>query len=503
MSGTGPLVVVGDALLDRDVDGTADRVCPEAPALVLTEHANAGRPGGAGLAAALAAAERADVVLVTGMAADPASAQLRAALADAGVTVQPLPVPGTTAEKIRLRSDGRLLLRLDRGGAGEPPDRLSPPAAAAIRDAAAVLVSDYGRGLTRNPRIRAALAATGAPVVWDPHPLGAPAVSGTRLLTPNEPELASVTGRELPDRGERGQWLAAVGASAQELRRRWRTGAVAVTLGADGALLCHAGPTPLVVPAPSAVGDSCGAGDRFAAAATRALAEGALVSEAVEAAVAAASAYVTGQAPVHAGVTAATRGDTDTGRTEPGTDAPAAHGGDAVEAGVLVRRVRERGGTVVATGGCFDLLHAGHLSTLETARSLGDCLVVCINSDASVSRLKGADRPLTPQQDRVRILAALGCVDAVVVFDEPTPEPVLSWLRPDVWVKGGDYTDGTPSDPDLPEAEPVRGWGGQTVIVPYLDGRSTTHMIAAARAGASRPADGGRSSAPSDHRTRT
>jgi len=129
----------------------------------------------------------------------------------------------------------------------------------------------------------------------------------------------------------------------------------------------------------------------------------------------------------------------------------------------------------VATGGCFDLLHVGHLATLRAARKLGDCLIVCLNSDDSVRGLKGPERPLNPQADRSRLLAALDCVDAVVVFDEATPEAVLTWLRPDVWVKGGDYD-------SVPESELVRRWGGQTVFVPYLDGRSTTSTIAAAQA---------------------
>jgi rfaE bifunctional protein nucleotidyltransferase chain/domain len=144
-------------------------------------------------------------------------------------------------------------------------------------------------------------------------------------------------------------------------------------------------------------------------------------------------------------------------------------------AGRLMAEVRARGGTVVATGGCFDLLHLGHLATLQAARRLGDCLIVCLNSDASVARLKGPDRPLNGEADRSRLLAALDCVDAVVIFDEPTPEAVLSWLRPEVWVKGGDYA-------EVPEASLVERWGGRTVIVPYLDGRSTTRTIAAAQA---------------------
>lgn len=479
MSPARRLVVVGDTLLDRDVDGTAERVCPDAPALVLTERARVDRPGGAGLAALLAARDDLEVVLVTGLAADPAGTQLSRLLSSAGVSVEPLPLPGATPQKVRLHAGGRLLLRLDRGGDGQVPGPPTDRALAALRSAAAVLVSDYGRGLTRQPALRQALAQAGAPVVWDPHPGGAPAVPGTRLATPNEPELATLTGRTVPARGERGPRLAAVARNAEELRRRWRTGAVAVTLASDGALLCHAGPTPLVVPVAAPVtGDSCGAGDRFAASAALALARGALVSEAVEAAVAAASAYV--RAGGARGVVGGEPGPG--GVADPAGPTRTAASGAEVAAG-LVARVRRRGGTVVATGGCFDLLHAGHVATLEAARRLGDCLVVCVNSDASVARLKGPDRPLMPQQDRVRLLAALGCVDAVMVFDEASPEAVLSRLQPDIWVKGGDYAGGTATGPDLPEAELMRAWGGQAVVVPYLDGRSTTNMIAAARDG--------------------
>ena len=138
----------------------------------------------------------------------------------------------------------------------------------------------------------------------------------------------------------------------------------------------------------------------------------------------------------------------------------------------MIAAVRATGGTVVATGGCFDLLHAGHIATLRAARDLGDCLVVCLNSDDSVHRLKGPARPLVPAQDRVRVLLALECVDAVVVFDEDTPETVLRRLRPDVWAKGGDY-----AGSELPEAAALRSWGGQAVVLPYVEGRSTTSLV--------------------------
>ncbi len=142
----------------------------------------------------------------------------------------------------------------------------------------------------------------------------------------------------------------------------------------------------------------------------------------------------------------------------------------------LARRVRAEGGTVVATGGCFDLLHAGHVRMLQAARALGDCLIVCLNSDESVRRLKGPDRPLVDERDRAAVLAGLGCVDAVAVFGEDDPRAILRELRPHVWAKGGDY-----AISELPEAEVLADWGGRAVIVPYVSGRSTTRLIDEAR----------------------
>ncbi|MFF5217708.1 PfkB family carbohydrate kinase [Micromonospora sp. NPDC000442] len=479
----GPLVVLGDTLLDRDIDGTVERLCPDAPVPVLDERSATDRPGGAGLAALFAAADGHDVVLVTALADDAAGARLTALLTAAGVRLYPIPLPGSTPEKIRLRASGQTLLRLDRGGRAQPCGE--PPAATleVLAEAGAILVSDYGRGVARQPTLRRMLAATPAPVVWDPHPHGPAAVPGTRLVTPNEGELFRLTGDTAT-----GARLSRVAQAARTLRDRWHAAAVAVTMGGDGSLLCHNGGAPLVVPAPAASGgDTCGAGDRFAGAATAALANGALVSEAVEEAVRLASIYVRSGGPARLPAPACAGPDN---RAAPGTTITDGHqssasGGDGREAaaGVLAR-VRADGGTLVATGGCFDLLHAGHLATLEAARRLGDCLIVCLNSDRSVADLKGPGRPVTPQADRARLLAALDCVDAVVIFDEPTPQTVLSWLRPDIWVKGGDYARGAdPDHPDLPEAAQIGKWGGQTVLVPYLDGCSTSNTIAAARAG--------------------
>ena len=232
-------------------------------------------------------------------------------------------------------------------------------------------------------------------------------------------------------------------------------------MGDDAPFLAPA--TPTAVRGPH---DACGAGDCFAAAAAQALRAGGLLTEAVTEAVRAASEFV-----ARGGASAAPSLAVP---PEPGR--PPAGPAPAGSAWDLVADVRQRGGRIVATGGCFDLLHAGHVGLLRQARRLGDCLIVCVNSDASVRALKGAGRPLVAAPDRARVLAALECVDAVIVFDEPTPAAVLDRLRPDVWVKGGDYARG-----ELAEAPVVRRYGGEVVLLPYT-GHSTSRIVAAARA---------------------
>ncbi|MCD4532563.1 D-glycero-beta-D-manno-heptose 1-phosphate adenylyltransferase [Nocardioides sp. cx-169] len=451
----GPLVVLGDSLLDADLSGTASRLAPDAPVPVLDRLEEVRRPGGAALAAAMAARSGHDVVLVTALADDADAATLAGLVADAGVRLVPVGHDGATVVKRRVRSSGQSLLRLDSGVAGTPGD-LGPDALEALAGAGAVLVSDYGHGLTDRETVRRAVAAAArrAPVVWDPHPRGSAPVAGCRLVTPNRDEASLLAGRSgLLTGGRTG--LAAIAEEAAALVRAWAAHAVAVTLGPDGALLSHGETSPSVVPAPAVrAGDTCGAGDRFASAAAVALASGAVTLEAVQDAVLAAADFVAGGGAAGLAVS---------GSSSPAPDPLAA--------------VRSSGGTVVATGGCFDLLHAGHVATLEAARALGDCLVVCLNSDHSVRRLKGPGRPLVPQQDRARVLAALAPVDAVLVFEEDTPAQVLRGLRPDVWVKGGDY-----AGAELPEAALLREWGGVSVVVPYLDGRSTTRLVSTAAA---------------------
>ena len=462
-----PLVVIGDVMLDVDRSGTVERLSPEAPVPVLRDPVDTRRPGGAALAALLAARNTfRPVVLIAPWADDDAAGQLAELL---GQQVQVIGIgwTGSTPVKTRLRAGSHPIARVDEGGRPGALAALPTAARTALTDAAAVLVADYGVGATGFPAIREALQGLSGrtPVVWDPHPRGSSPVPGTCCVTPNEPELLALSagsGAGSPPPGTPGapSPFGVLAAAANDLAARWGATSVAVTLGSRGALLCTPGGPPLMVTARALVaGDTCGAGDSFAAAAAVALADGALPSEAVEAAVQAAGRFVEqgGAAGVDAAGAPADR------PVAPGAPPPVDR---------LLARIRRSGGTVVATGGCFDLLHAGHIATLEAARAMGDCLVVVLNSDSSVRRLKGDGRPLQPQQDRARVLGALQCVDAVVIFNEDTPARVLEELQPDVWAKGGDY-----SGVELPEAAVLSRWGGQVVTVPYLAGRSTTALV--------------------------
>lgn len=458
-----PLVIIGDSMLDVDIEGTATRLSPEAPVPVVDAERIWHRPGGAGLAAALAARVDRDVVLVTALADDADGHALRALLEEAGVHVVALPLAGATVCKTRIRAAGQSMLRLDHGDGTAAGTELPGAVAEVVNRARAVCVADYGRGVSVHPGVRALLTEVvdRVPVVWDPHPRGAAPVPGCWLVTPNQSEAERFS--------ERGDSDAH---SAERLRQRWRAHAVCVTLGAGGAVLAsEAGSVHIPVPAAAGVSagcrDTCGAGDRFAVAATQAFGAGDHAAAAVGAAVEAASRFVATGGAV--GVSRAVA----VGGNRGGPTRSDALTGDVVD---VRDRLRRRGGTLVATGGCFDLLHTGHVRLLHQARQLGDALVVLLNSDDSVRALKGPGRPVMAAEDRARVLAALACVDAVVIFGESSPEAALERLRPDVWVKGGDYTEN-----DLPEAGVVRRHGGEVVLLPTVAGYSSSNLIAAAR----------------------
>jgi len=446
-----PVVIVGDVILDRDLNGRATRLCPDAPVPVVDADTTLSSPGGAGLAALMCA--RIDRVprvrLVAPLADDPDGDIIRADLGD--VDLVPLGHSGTTRTKTRIRGDGQTLLRVDDGGPGRPVD-VDPGVVAAALAHGVVLVSDYGAGTTRDEVIRAGIArkARVGTVVWDPHPRGGTPVPGCTLVTPNHAEArgaALALGLDVDT--DRADELAAA------LREAWEAHAVSVTAGGDGAWFADADGCRLIPTRRREAGDPCGAGDRYSVAAASALSRGEAVSTAVGRAGAAASTWVSD------GGAAGFRGR---GNQPP----PSPLDGFAHR----IEQVRRSGGVIVATGGCFDVLHAGHAQYLRAARELGDLLVVLLNSDDSVRRLKGPTRPVMAEADRRHLLEALACVDAVVVFDEDDPRTALEEIRPDIWVKGDDYRNRA-----MPEAPLVQGWGGRTEFIPLSPGRSTTSVL--------------------------
>ena len=306
---TGPIVVMGDLLLDRDVTGEVARLSPDAPVPVLTEMSTVERPGGAGLAATLLAHDGLPVVLVCAVGTDPAGQLVRSLLAAAGVEVVELPYDGPTPEKVRFATGTHQLLRMERGTApGTFPNR--PISLRGLLDRApAVLVSDYGRGVTSVTAVRRDLAALDrtTPVVWDPHPRGATPLPGASLVCPNRREATGFCARHgaelhdaagAPPAGAEDSVVQAAAAEARLLRGTWHARAVAVTLGGQGAVLADGEQSSSVITAPAIhSGDTCGAGDRFAASAAAAFGGGATARHAVQEAVTRASHYVCAGGP--------------------------------------------------------------------------------------------------------------------------------------------------------------------------------------------------------------
>lgn len=452
---TGPMVIVGDSLLDIDIEGTADRLSPDAPVPVVDVRRSWHRPGGAGLAALIAAQASEEVVLITAMAADDAGEVLRDLL-DPVLDVRPLQLRGSTVCKTRVSATGVPMVRLDTGD-GRAEGALIPPAVIeALAQASAIVVSDYGRGVTSLPSLRERLThrAAQVPLVWDPHPAGAEPVPGCALVTPNAAEAARFS--QTDD----------LGIQASRLCDRWEAQAVAITRGDRGASVTEresrtTSTVPLLDRRARLRPDTCGAGDAFATAAAEALRAGADAHAAVRAAVDWAAAYV--NAGAAASFSTAARN-----AFLPGSDTSSERS-DPFE---LADRIRRTSGRLVATGGCFDLLHRGHVSLLERARALGDALIVCLNSDSSIRQAKGPSRPVVGQEDRARVLHALAAVDGVVIFDEETPAALLAKLQPDIWVKGTDY-----ANRPMPEAAVIRQFGGQIVLVPVVPGYSTSRLV--------------------------
>jgi D-beta-D-heptose 7-phosphate kinase / D-beta-D-heptose 1-phosphate adenosyltransferase len=468
------VLVLGDALLDEYVVGSAMRMCREGPAAAVQVSGRRCEPGGAANVAANAAALGADVSFLSVVGDDPDAQALCSALESAGVRDCDLVVePGRrTVVKRRVVVDHQLLLRLDDGEAQAlapiTATELSAKLAALHPQVTAVVVSDYGYGTVHEAlldQIAALQRQFPRVLVIDSHdprrfrPVGATAVK------PNYEEVRpllttdgdGVHDRPVLSRAER------VARDAVHLLDVTGAGVVAVTLDVDGAVVCEHGQAPYRTHAGSqAPGGACGAGDSYTAALALALAAGAGTATAAEVAQAAAVVVTAREG------TCVCSADELRHRLWTGTSTVL----PLDEVARLVAFHRRHGRRVVFTNGCFDLLHRGHVDLLRRAKALGDVLVVGLNSDRSIQRLKGPDRPVNPLEDRADVLAALGCVDHITAFDDEVASSLVDLLEPDVYVKGGDYT------PEmLPEAPHVEAYGGVVRILPYVENRSTTSII--------------------------
>ncbi|WP_223635715.1 bifunctional D-glycero-beta-D-manno-heptose-7-phosphate kinase/D-glycero-beta-D-manno-heptose 1-phosphate adenylyltransferase HldE [Corallococcus sp. EGB] len=457
------VLVVGDVMLDRYWHGSASRLSPEAPVPVVRVERDECRPGGAANVAVNVAAlgARATVVGITGEDAD--GGALRARLEEAGVCARLVQALGVrTVTKLRVLGARQPLIRLDfeDGLPGGHEAGLLERFVPLLADASAVVVSDYGKGTLREPRgfIQAARAA-GRPVLVAPKGRDFTRYAGATVLVPNRGELEAVVG-PCPEE-------AVLTARGLELVRTLSLGALLVTRGEEGMTLLREGHPALHLRASAtSVVDVTGAGDTVIAVLAAALGSGVPLPEAVALANAAAG-LVVGRP----GTSAVTLPELRRALTGPRESARGVVTEERLMA--LVHDARARGETVALTLGCFDILHAGHVSYLEQMAGLADRLIIAVNDDDSVRRLKGPSRPLNPLAQRMRVLAGLAAVDWVVPFSEDTPERLVCRVVPDVLVKGGDYR-----PEQIPGQRCVREAGGRVLVLDYVEGCSTTGLVA-------------------------
>lgn len=462
------VLVIGDPMLDGYWEGACDRVCPEAPVPVVNLHRSMAAAGGAANAAANVRALGADVAFLAVTGDDPEADELAGALTEAGVSPDRLiRQPGRrTLAKRRVMAAGQVICRVDQGDTGpidsEAEARLIQHLEAVWPEVDAVIVSDYRYGVF-TPGVVQALARLQRQlprvVVGDSKRLTAFHAVDFTAVKPNYCETLRLLDCDPIERPDRIEFIAARGDRLLEI-----AGAqvVAVTLDTAGSLVFERNRPPYRTYAePRPASRASGAGDTYAASLALALAVGADVPTAAELAAAAATVVV----------------DKDGTSCCTARELRSKLAGEVKvhdREGIIVRLAEERrrGRRIVLTNGCFDILHRGHVAYLNRAKAQGDVLVVGVNTDESIRRLKGPSRPINGLDDRLHVLAALSCVDFLVPFGEDTPHELIRAVRPAVFVKGGDYTRDR-----LPEAGLVEELGGEVRILSFVADRSTTGLI--------------------------
>ena len=448
-------------MLDEYWHGPVRRVSPEAPALVVNVERREQRPGGAANVACNLAGLGASVALLGIVGRDPEADALSRALRESAVSAEWIRSRSRpTVRKLRVLSRNRQVIRLDRETPfpGEDASRLAARYKKLSSGCSAVVLSDYAKGsLADAAKLIATARAEGKPVLVDPKSSDFGKYAGASLLTPNRAEFEAALGgadESIDDMASR----------AQRACARLGIAGMVITLGEQGLLVTPGEGAPQHIPARvREVFDVTGAGDTVVAVLAAGLALGADLHQTAFLANAAA-----GVAVRRVGVAAVTVSDLGDELNHGGGPAVI----DAARAVEIGRRMREAGRPLVMTNGCFDLIHAGHTACLTEARALGERLMVAVNDDDSVRRLKGSRRPLVSLEQRMEVLAALGSVDWVVPFGEDTPTALIEQVAPAVLVKGGDY-----KPKEIAGGGAVERLGGRVVVLPYRKGLSTSTLL--------------------------
>ncbi|MEJ2361058.1 MAG: bifunctional D-glycero-beta-D-manno-heptose-7-phosphate kinase/D-glycero-beta-D-manno-heptose 1-phosphate adenylyltransferase HldE [Gammaproteobacteria bacterium] len=456
------VLVIGDLMLDRYWHGDTSRISPEAPVPVVLVQDAEERAGGSGNVALNIAALGAGISVMGYTGDDEAADALQEILEGAGVSCAFERLPGcSTVTKLRVLSRHQQLIRLDfeDGFAEQRSDLLVARAAKLMAGAGAVVLSDYGKGTLRDiPALIAAGRQQATPVLIDPKGAEFERYRGASLITPNLHEFEAVVGHCDTDQ--------AIEEKGMNLVHQLELDALLVTRSERGMTLLRKDQPVLHLPTRAReVFDVTGAGDTVIAT----LAAGVAAGMELDAA--------TALSNLAAGIVV---GKLGTATVTPAELHIAMHDETQMGRGVMdentllqvIKQARARGEKIVMTNGCFDILHPGHVSYLQKARRLGDRLIIAVNDDASVKRLKGEDRPINTLDRRMAVLAALECVDWVVSFSEDTPERLICTLLPDVLVKGGDY-----KPEDVAGGSCVIDNGGEVSILDYIEGHSTTDII--------------------------
>jgi D-beta-D-heptose 7-phosphate kinase/D-beta-D-heptose 1-phosphate adenosyltransferase len=462
---------VGDVMVDRFVYGEVGRTSPEAPVAVLAKGREISMLGGAGNVARNVAALGGTVALAGVLGDDAAGSEaLRMLGAEPRMEGHLVSAPHRpTTVKTRYVAGGQQLLRVDAEEVGplDPATRakLINAVRHAAADAGAILLSDYGKGAVDDGVITACLEAakaSGAPLIVDSKARGLHRYGAAALLKPNAAELAHVT--DMPTETDHQVEVAL--AKAMGL---CDVGAILVTRAAKGmSLMVRGGVVRHFQGAAREVFDVSGAGDTALAALGLALAAGASPGDAVELAL-----LASGVAVGKTGTAVVTPGELVEAEVSAHMAPAEAKIATAERAAEIAARWRAQGLKVGFTNGCFDILHRGHVAYLAQARAWCDRLIVGVNSDASVKRLKGDGRPVNDLESRAVVLGGLAHVDLVAPFAEDTPAELIEAVRPDVLVKGADYT-----EDGVVGGDRVKSWGGVIRLAPLVDGYSTTAAIA-------------------------